>query len=311
MTCSPVSVVIPTYGREQVLVATVSQILSMPSGPAEVLIIDQTPEHQVATDQQLSCWDREGCIRWIRLTRPSIPEAMNAGLQFARNPLVLFLDDDIVPDGNLIAAHAQAYKDFPEAWAVAGQVLQPGESPGARNGYTANFGLRADLNFPFWSDEPAWVANVMAGNLSLRRDRALAAGGFDENFQGSAYRFETEFSRRLIMRGGRIRYAPEASIRHLRAERGGTRAAGSHLTSASPRHGVGDYYFALLQGCTAETMAYMSWRMVREVCTRFHLRHPWWIPVKLLGELRGLVRATRLRRRGQRLIEAAHTHEKY
>jgi hypothetical protein len=49
--------------------------------------------------------------------------------------------------------------------------------------------------------------------------------------------------------------------------------------------------------------------MIREVCTRFHLRHPWWIPVKLTGELRALVWASRLCRRGQRLIRPSSAAE--
>ena len=60
---------------------------------------------------------------------------------------------------------------------------------------------------------------------------------------GFAYRFETEFARRLVTGGGKIRFEPDASIRHLKAERGGTRSAGGHMTSPSPLHGVGRLLF--------------------------------------------------------------------
>jgi GT2 family glycosyltransferase len=142
----------------------------------------------------------------------------------------------------------------------------------------------------------------MAGNLSVRRDRAIAVGGFDENFVGTAFRFETEFCRRLIAAGGRVLFQPTARILHLRAPRGGTRSYGNHLTSASAAHGVGDYYFALRGGLTVEALAYIAWRPLRQVRTRFHLRRPWWIAPKLVGEMRALAWAIRLARRGPRLL---------
>jgi GT2 family glycosyltransferase len=151
--------------------------------------------------------------------------------------------------------------------------------------------------------------NVMAGNLSVRRDKALQIGGFDENFIGVAYRFETEFAHRIWAQGGKILFQPEASIHHLRAPSGGTRSHGNHLTSVSPLHGVGDFYFALRQGLSLATLIYMARRPFREVCTRFHLKHPWWIPVKFLGEIRALLLAIRLRRQGPRYVACNEKQE--
>jgi len=121
------------------------------------------------------------------------------------------------------------------------------------------------------------------------------AGGFDENFVGHvAYRFDAEFCKRLCRSGGKIWFDPDARIYHLRASRGGTRTAGTHLTSPSPHHGVGDYYFACRQGLSWQTLCYILKRPFREVCTRFHAKRPWWIPVKLVGELLALAWALAL-----------------
>lgn len=285
-----VTVVIPTYLREQVLLETVQVVLSQVPLPLEILIVDQSPGHETSVTQQLKAWHDEGCIRWIRLAEPSIPKSMNHGLKLASQPVVLFLDDDLTAASTLVDWHWRTHQQFPEAVAVVGQVLQPGEVSRHVAAKEPRTGLRADLEFPFFRAEPDWVSNVMAGNLSVKRDYALQVGGFDENFIGVAYRFETEFARRLIGGGGRIRFCPEASINHLRAERGGTRSTGSHLTSADPKYGMGDYYFAFLHGSASEAWGYSFQRVFREVRTRFHLRHPWWIPVKLVGELRALWR---------------------
>ncbi|MEI7731541.1 MAG: hypothetical protein WCO56_18350 [Verrucomicrobiota bacterium] len=78
------------------------------------------------------------------------------------------------------------------------------------------------------------------------------------------------------------------------APSGGTRAYGHHLTSASPMHGVGDYYFALRHGRGLEKWWYIARRPFREVGTKFHLKHPWYIPIKLLGEFRAMLLAFKL-----------------
>ena len=300
---TPISIVIPTYDRGDVLLDTVRALLALREPADELLIVDQTPQPPASVAQQLTDWQQAGVLRWMRLDRVSIPYAMNFGLHAASSSLVLFLDDDIIPGENLVAAHRARHAADESLWAVVGQVLQPGEVPQARNGFRRSTGLKADLDFPFWSTETAAVSNVMAGNLSVRRDRALSIGGFDENFSGSAYRFETEFCRRLLAAGGMVQFEPGAGIRHLRANRGGTRTVGSHLTSASPRHGMGDYYFALRSGVSLESARYILRRPFREVRTKFHLRHPWYIPVKLIGEARAFCAAVMACRRGPKLLE--------
>ena len=302
-----VTAALPTCGREDILLNTVRRLLSQQPAPSEILVVDQTAQHEAQSERELAAWREKGTIRWIRLDRPSIPGAMNVALSEARSPIVLFIDDDIIPAPGLVAAHAAAYEGD-EIWAVTGQVLQPGEEALAETPPWTETGLRASLDFSFRSPDRARIRSVMAGNLSVRRERALQIGGFDENFVGVAYRFETEFARRIWKAGGQVVYEPSANIRHLRAERGGTRRYGSHLCSLSPAHGVGDYYFALRQGASPASLAYMACRPFRETCSRFHLRHPWCIPMKWLGELTAMAWAACLAVRGPRY--ASRTRKK-
>lgn len=118
------SVAIPTYGRDQVLIESVAALLALDPPPFELLVVDQTPRHDPASEERLAAWQEEGRIRWLRLPTPSITGAMNRALQEACGDRVLFLDDDILPDSELLTAHERAGETTPDAM-LAGRVLQP------------------------------------------------------------------------------------------------------------------------------------------------------------------------------------------
>ncbi len=278
------TVVIPTFNRPAIVVDTVRRLEKLDPPPDAIIVVDQTP----ARNEALAATSAK--VR--RLDAPSIPHAMNEGLLAAETPLVLFLDDDVEPAPNLVAAHREAHAD--EAiWAVVGQILQPGEWP-AHVTQSSD-----DLDFRFYAADGRFVTNVMAGNLSVKRERAVEAGGFDENYVYAAYRFETDFALRMAAAGGKIWFEPRASLRHLKLATGGLRSFGDHRTTASPAHAAGDYYFALHH---RPFWPYAARRLWKNVATRYLLTHPWRIPTKIVGEVRGMMLARRLARSGRKLL---------
>ena len=70
-----ISIVIPTYRREQVLVDTVQYMLALSPAPAEIIVLDQTPEHTAHVKQALAAWHEAGAIRWLRLRTAVHPTA--------------------------------------------------------------------------------------------------------------------------------------------------------------------------------------------------------------------------------------------
>jgi GT2 family glycosyltransferase len=290
-----ITVVFPTYRREKVLLESIAYVMLQDPAPGEILLLDQTEAHEPATQAQLEAWNAAGAIRWMRLPEPSIPKAMNQGLLLARHDLVLFLDDDIRPEPGLLKVHLDAHARG-DAGVVAGRVIQPwheGQPPGP------------DEPFHFATTRPRWIGEFMGGNFSIRRQLAIALGGFDENFVRVAYRFEAEFSHRLVRAGHRIRYEPDACIHHLKAGAGGTRAFGNQFTTWHPDHAVGAYYHALRTHAWRELLR----RPFSGFATRYHLRHPWRIPGSALAELGGLMWAVALCLRGPSYIAAAPRKE--
>ena len=300
------SIVIPTYRRGHVLADTIKYLLPLCRQldvSSELLVLDQTEQHDSSIEHSLQAWNQSKEIRWLRLTQPHLTAAMNFGLLSAQGDIVLYLDDDIIPSKDLLHSHLKAHQCFSDAWAVVGQVLQPGQLPVPSEGSASKSHFWRDLDFPFNSTKGSWIENAIGCNLSVKRNQALTIGGFDENFPPPvASRFESEFAKRLIRSGGLIRFEPSASIHHLASSSGGTRSRGSHLTSASPRYGIGDCYFALRCADGLQLFWYLFRKPFREVRTKFHLSHPWWIPVKLVGEIRALIQALCLARRPPSLI---------
>ncbi len=289
----PVSIAIPTYGRNQVLVDTVESLLQLEPPAAEILVLDQTLEHDPVSEGRLERWDADGQIRWLRLPVPSIPKAMNVGLLEARQEFVLFLDDDIIPFPDLVAAHAGAHRA--ESRLVAGRVLQPWDGEVQSASWAAK---------QFASTESREIDGFMGGNFSVRREDAVRIGGFDENFVRVAYNFEREFAERWRAAGRSIQFIPQAAIRHLKATAGGTRTFGEHLTTLFPAHSVGAYYYLLRSpGAPGRVLNFLA-RPFRAVATRHHMRRPWWIPVTLVAEFAGMAWALVLHLRGPQYCRA-------
>ena len=287
----PLTLVIPTYGRESVLLETLDHVLAVENGPSEILVIDQTANHRQATEVRLRQLAEASEIRWLRLDKPSIPGAMNRGIAEALQKIVVFLDDDVVPLGDLFTAHLRAHEST-DVSLVAGRVLQPWDPPAG----TPDSPLSR-----FSGVEAQWKRDFMGGNFSLPRTLAVRLGGFDENFVGAAYNYEKEFAGRLLEAGRRIWFEPKAAIRHLQASTGGTRSHGLPYATIKPHHAIGEYYYLLRGRKVDRRIQNLMTRPMRAVTTRHHLRKPWWIPITLATEVMAFSWALALAVRGPHL----------
>lgn len=315
-----IDIVIPTYQRGEVLLATIDALRLQANAYQVLHIVDQTqyPLND-ATAQRLKTLHARGDINWLKLDLASIPNAMNQGLIVSTADFVLFLDDDIEPSDALIKSHAEAMTSLiaqgKHCVACVGQILQPNEEPITINNTNnpTNFGkgFTVDFDFPFNSTSVRSIKNCMAGNLLVDRQAAIACGGFDTNFVGVAYRFETEFCRRLIMHsGGEFYFSPLASLRHLKVQRGGTRSqVVNFLKSPRPDHSTGEYYFILRHTIGIVRWRFLATRFLGSINAKFYVLKPWWIPVRLIGELRGFLNAWQYASKPAKLIQSTSLHE--
>jgi GT2 family glycosyltransferase len=216
-----VSIVVPTYRRERVLRDMLSRLLEQVGPGMEVIVVDQSESHEPATIRFLEAHrDR---LRYIQRPPRGLPAARNAGLDVATGEIVIFLDDDVLCEPGLLAAHIAAYRD-PRVGAVAGRNISSGlehlEPEPARVGYISPW---ASLTLNYYARTERTVHTVRGCNMSFRRALLEEVGGFDERYIGNAVMEECDICARIRHKGYVIRFVPAAEVFHLFAPQGGCR----------------------------------------------------------------------------------------
>jgi GT2 family glycosyltransferase len=213
--------VVPTYRREAILCDSLAHLLAQDYADFEVVVVDQTPKHDPATQRFLETHQER--LRYLPVPEPGLPRARNIGAAAAQGEVVLFVDDDIVPvDDRLVAAHAACYAN-PLVGAVAGRVLEPiPPNAPAGHAYVNAFG-RIVSNFSGTTAAEVWTAK--GANMSFRRRVLQEVGPFDDRYAGSSILEETDYCYRVRALGYDIRFEPAASVHHLVAPTGGCREA--------------------------------------------------------------------------------------
>ena len=221
-----VSVIIPTLNREEPLRRVLGYFVDSESySPFEVIVVDQSDSHHPATVEYLdSIKDR---IRLARIRRKGAANARNHGAGMAKGSLLLFVDDDDLPQPDFIRGHVDAHRD-PALAAACGALLRPGKQRRTKEELTseelANIRLHKDgprdVDFSF---ECSWGSS---SNLSVKAEWFWKAGGFyskENPGVASGGLNDALFGYRLGKHGGRLTYSPVPAIVMGHAETGGCR----------------------------------------------------------------------------------------
>ncbi|PSB31151.1 glycosyltransferase [filamentous cyanobacterium Phorm 46] len=225
-----ISVVIPTYNREQPLRETLADTIRQNYHNFEVLVIDQTRTHSFETEVYLEELANAGKIRWFRVDWASLPAARNYAVRRAVGEIILFIDDDVqLPDG-FLAAHADNYLEKPDVGCVAGRVFDRMKLGDSRGDLTIDYlppeAMDAGIAWYFidlvHTVKPQQVLSARGCNMSFSSSVFTEHGlSFDERFAGSAVREESDFCLKLRSTGMKIWYDPNACLVHLGEESGG------------------------------------------------------------------------------------------
>ena len=278
MTWPLISVIIPTYGREEVLRSTVKSVLEQDYPDFEVLVADQTQDHQPETQVLLDSLAASQQIQLYRLNWASLPGARNYAVDRAKGEIILFIDDDVELPPGFLQAHARNFQTRSDIGAVAGRVFDRMKLADSRSGLEIEY-LPPEAMDPgvAWyhldlvhTIKPQQVLTARGCNMSYRReifDKYQLR--FDERFRGSAVREESDFCLRMRKTGLIVWYDPEAHLTHLGEETGGCH----DISTRSLQYQITFYHNHFLMGLKNLT----PWQAIRLFARLFDchvLGHP-------------------------------------
>lgn len=206
------SVVIPTYNRlgrlRDVIAAFERQ--AYPSDGYEIIVISDGSTD--GTDAYLETLHSTRRVRWLTQSNQGPAAARNAGVQTAIGEFIVFVDDDVVPEPQLLEEHARSHYEAARDVVVLGPLLTPEGFEMAPWVRWEQEMLMKQYNAMLRGDWPATARQFYTGNASLRRSHILSAGGFDEGFRRAE---DVELAYRLAKNGLEFVFNIQAAGMHF------------------------------------------------------------------------------------------------
>lgn len=205
-------IIIPTHGRREELLRVLHALSrqTVPPSEFEVVVICDGDVDGTANACRTGSPELPFSLRILVQENAGPAAARNRGVQETRAPLVVFLDDDVIPDTGWLAAHVEAQAGE-ENLVTIGPLLPPTDT---RLSVWADWEERAlcrQYDAMLAGRFHATYRQFYTGNAAVRRRHLLAAGGFDARFQRAE---DVELALRLAQRGLRFAFLPEARAQH-------------------------------------------------------------------------------------------------
>lgn len=207
-----ISVVMPTKNRAAGLKNVIDRLLrqSLKLSHYELIIVDNgsiDETRQVVNDYVDKYKDH---VSYLYCARQGAASARNLGAYNAKAEYILFLDDDMIADSNLIETHLKYHEIYDGSilgyiktdWEVgANAFLKYLESSGCQNAFPFNDGDTVDYRFFY------------TGNISVRKKSFKTCNGFDEGFKVYGYE-DMDLGHRMAISGEKTFFSKNALSYH-------------------------------------------------------------------------------------------------
>ena len=247
------AVVIVAWKNTDALDECLAGLVDQSNPPSEFVVADNDAD----LGDRIDAWTDRLAVRHVAMGSNRGPSAArNAGVAATESALLLFLDDDAVPQSGWVAAYVDLFAD-PVIAAARGRV-EP------KRGHLLNELARA---YDLGPDVRPSVINT-EGNCAMRRAVFEGIGGFNEDMYGHE---GAEISTRIMAEHGddSVVYTPDAVISHDYAD--------GFVDYVTKRFRHGTMLRHLEVGATRRAAA----RSVRR--SRWTWRRVLSLPVKLIG----------------------------
>ena len=219
-----VSVIVCTRDRAESCRDTLARLLESRPAGCQLVVVDQSRGEE--TREALARIVGADDLTYLRSDSRGLSAARNEGAAASTGDLLLFTDDDCLPDADWIPAWRDCFAAEPEIGVGFGQVSCPPYDP--TKGYTAGFNTRDGSHGKEIFRLGAGHVG-MGANMVVRRHVWQSLGGFDEGL-GAGSRFpageDADLAYRALKSGYPVRHLTAARVWHYGYRPG---SSASHL----------------------------------------------------------------------------------
>jgi GT2 family glycosyltransferase len=216
-----VSVVVATYRRRNQLLKVLDHLVSQTHQPEEVFVVDASPAAERLAEKELSRYPK-----WLHyvvvLEHGNVSRQRNEALKRCVGDIVLFLDDDVEFESDLIAKYLDAFRET-RADGISGVVLLPDEKlsnvPKLLN--------PVPIEYPGAPNHQAFdgildTHVICTASFAASRSALREAGGFDEQLHGILD--DVDLGIRMKEKGFRVIHHNKPQVLHLKLRANGARS---------------------------------------------------------------------------------------
>jgi GT2 family glycosyltransferase len=212
-----IAVVVPTHDRRALVDGLVRALAAqtIPKAAFEVVLAcdgctDDTAEAAMALVGPEG--EAEGLVlSVVEQMRSGAASARNRGMGATRAEVILFLDDDMIPEPGCLEAHLAAHRAHPGALVLGRMPVHESSPRSFLTEGLARWAQRRHERLARPGAAPTF-GDVLTGHLSIARARFGELGGFDPAFTagGTFGGEDIEFGFRAVEAGIPLVYAPDA-----------------------------------------------------------------------------------------------------
>ncbi len=205
-----VSIVVPTYEREECLAVLLKNLFIQDYKDYEVIVIDQSSQLSENKIQLINL--NKNKIRYFQIKEKGRSIAKNIGIQKSKGDIIIFCDDDILPPINFITTHVNNYKNL-KIGAVSCRLVEDGQPSIRIKQVLESTWYGRFINRPY-STYSTFATSLNGGNMSFRRIVLEKVGYFEEKLIGTSMVEEPDIAFRVIKNGYKIYFDSSVTVLH-------------------------------------------------------------------------------------------------
>lgn len=221
---TPISIIIPTLNRYDLLARLLDGIAIWPTQPDEIIIVDQTT-FVIGPGDYPDLSNSQRNIRHVKVDFRGPCKARNTGAKLAQGDMLWFLDDDMSPvtEMDLVTYIQRHFDKFPYSALTGTHSIDSSYRTPAEMSTRFDVFRYLTLNWNQFADECRFSLGLLGGNVAIPKPIFFELSGFDEKFDPDGAFEDRDLGLRCFQKGIMVFQSQRIYLEHLQASSGGRR----------------------------------------------------------------------------------------